>query len=96
MPGYVYILANRKNGTLYTGHTANIAARTWAHKAGVGSKFTTKYGLTKLVWCDFYEDIRDAAYRESQIKNWKRQWKINLIETDNPHWEDLSFKLNIN
>ncbi len=94
MPGYVYLLANRKNGAHYLGHTANIGVRTWSHKLGVGSKFTAKYDVHRLVWFSYFEDIRDAAHKETQMKKWHRAWKVNLLEQENPNWDDLFHKLN--
>lgn len=85
----VYILANRKNGTLYVGATGDPAGRMWTHRNGVIGGFTKRYGVTRLVW---YEatDSREAAFaREKQIKEWQRAWKIRLIEERNPEWRDL-------
>src|SRR3546814_6390216 len=76
--GYVYILANRKNGALYTGVTADIAARMMQHKAGEGSKFCREYGLDTLVYVEPAEHIEDAIAREKAIKKWRRAWKIDL------------------
>src|SRR3546814_8212203 len=87
--GYVYILANRKNGALYTGVTADIAARMMQHKAGEGSKFCREYGLDTLVYVEPAEHIEDAIAREKAIKKWRRAWKIDLIEKANPDWRDL-------
>ncbi len=94
MVSYVYILANRKNGALYTGVTSELSARVYQHKEGTASKHTTKYGIDKLVWYGDFEDIRDAIDREHQIKKWRRAWKIKLIEENNPNWQDLYFDLN--
>ena len=94
MGGYVYILANRKNGALYTGVCADIRQRMVQHKAGTGSKFCAEYGIDKLVCVEFAEDIRDAIAREKAIKKWNRAWKIELIERNNPDWRDLWFDLN--
>jgi putative endonuclease len=92
--GYVYILANRKNGALYIGVCADIRSRMMQHKAGTGSKFCAKYGIDKLVHAEFADDIRDAIAREKAIKKWRRAWKIELIERNNPDWRDLWFDLN--
>jgi putative endonuclease len=92
--GYVYILTNRKHGALYTGVTAEIAARMMQHKAGEGSKFCREYGIDKLVYIEPAERIEDAIAREKAIKKWRRAWKIELIEKANPHWRDLFFDLN--
>ncbi|MGB3625126.1 MAG: GIY-YIG nuclease family protein [Henriciella sp.] len=93
-PFYVYILASQKNGTLYTGHTDDIAARVFAHKEGRGSAFTKKYRVTRLVWYEHHQTRDGAKTREYQIKTWKRAWKIRLIEELNPDWDDLYLKLN--
>ena len=93
-PFYVYILASQKNGTLYTGHTDDISRRVWQHKEGLGSIFTRKYGVTRLVWYEHHHTRESAKTREYQIKGWKRAWKIELIEKANPHWLDLYLKLN--
>lgn len=87
---YVYILTNKKNGVLYTGVTNDIVARTDSHKRGVGSGFTRKYKLDKLVHVEEFDDIGDAIYREKQIKGWLRKKKVQLIEKDNPEWKDLA------
>jgi len=87
--GYFYILASRRNGTLYTGVTNNIVRRVWEHKSKKGSVFTEKYDVAKLVYCEHIDRIEDAIAREKQIKNWLRAWKIALIEKENPEWRDL-------
>jgi putative endonuclease len=86
---YVYILANRRNGTLYTGFTGNLPQRVHDHKNGFVSGFTKKYGVHTLVYCEYCEDRGSAILREKQIKEWKRRWKLELIEKDNPEWKDL-------
>ena len=91
--GIVYILASRKNGTLYTGVTSNLPRRLEEHRAGTGSAFAAKYGVTGLVWFEEYELVTRAITREKTIKKWPRQWKINMIEEHNPHWQDLSWQL---
>ncbi len=91
---YVYLLASQKNGTLYAGHTDDISLRTWNHKEGRGSAFTRKYGVTRLVWYELHDTRDSAKTREYQIKKWKRDWKIRLIEETNPDWRDLYFDLN--
>ncbi len=86
----VYILASKKNGTLYIGMTDDIEKRMWEHKNKAFKGFTAKYGVDKLVW---YEDhgTRESAFaRERSMKKWNRQWKIDLLEKENPYWEDLS------
>jgi putative endonuclease len=86
---YVYILASRKNGTLYIGVTNNLLKRVHQHKTNVVEGFTKQYGVHRLVYFEQYRDIRDAINREKRMKRWKRQWKINLIEKENPEWKDL-------
>lgn len=87
---YVYILASRKNGTLYVGVTNDIKRRVFEHKSDLVEGFTKKYGVHDLVFCDQTESIESAITREKQLKAWKRKWKIELIEKDNPGWRDLS------
>jgi putative endonuclease len=89
--GYLYILASKRNGTLYVGVTSNLEQRVWQHKNKTfPDSFTSKYNINSLVWSDYFDDISEAIKREKQIKKWKRSWKINLIEKDNPNWDDLS------
>jgi putative endonuclease len=92
--GYVYILTNRKNGALYTGVCADIAARMMQHRAGTGSKFCAKYGINRLVYVEHSEEIFPAIEREKAIKKWNRAWKIKLIESANPDWRDLFDDIN--
>ncbi len=87
---YVYILTNKKNGTLYIGMTNNLERRIYEHKKKLIEGFTYKYGLDKLVFMESYQYVQDAITREKRMKKWKRQWKINLIEEDNPEWKDLA------
>ena len=87
---YVYILASRRNGTLYIGVTNNLENRVHLHKEGTGSKFTRKYGVSKLVYFEQYEDIRAAIARETRLKKYKRAWKMNLIQRENIEWQDLA------
>ena len=94
MAFYVYILASQTNGTLYTGHTDDIAYRTWNHREGRGAAFTRKYRVKRLVWYEAHDSRESAKTREYQIKKWKRAWKIRLIEAANPDWRDLYFTLN--
>lgn len=94
MRSYVYILCNRRNGALYTGVTADIAARIMQHREGKGSKFCAKYGISQLVYVEVHDEIGAAITREKQIKKWNRAWKIALIERDNPDWRDLFFDIN--
>ena len=86
---YVYMMASEKYGTIYTGVTSDLVKRVWEHKEGIGSKFTKEYSVKDLVYYEQFDDPENAIMREKQIKNWKRQWKINVINEKNPHWEDL-------
>jgi putative endonuclease len=86
---YVYILASKKNGTLYIGVTNDLLKRVYEHKNDLVGGFTRKYGVHNLVYYELYSDIRDAIARERRMKKWKRQWKIQLIEKSNPQWRDL-------
>jgi putative endonuclease len=92
---YVYILSSKPYGTLYTGMTADLLKRIWEHKNKVVSGFTKQYGVDRLVWFEAHETEEAALRREKQIKEWKRDWKINLIERDNRHWNDLSATLSL-
>src|SRR3990167_11231717 len=96
MPYHVYILASRKNGTLYVGSTSDILTRIWQHKNKIRKGFTERYDVTQLVHLEEFEDARLMAQREKRLKEWKRAWKIHLIETHNPQWEDLYEKLFLN
>ena len=87
--GYTYILASRKNGTLYIGVTSDLIKRVWEHKHEQADGFTRKYGVHTLVHFEVFDDITAAIEREKQLKRWHRQWKINLIEEHNPDWKDL-------
>jgi putative endonuclease len=87
--GFVYIMMNKYNTTLYTGVTANLKKRVYEHKSGTGSFFVKKYKLIKLVWFDEFPSIEEAITREKQIKKWKRQWKIEMIQKMNPSFSDL-------
>ena len=89
----VYILASHKNGTLYTGVTSNLIQRVYQHKNNLIEGFTKKYGVHSLVYYELHENILSAITREKQIKKWKRQWKIELIEKNNPNWKDLYYEL---
>lgn len=86
---YVYILASKKNGTLYTGVTNNLLKRVFEHKHNLVEGFTKKYNVHRLVYYETTEDINTAIHREKCIKRWKRAWKIELIEKNNPEWKDL-------
>ena len=87
--GYVYILASRRNGTLYIGVTSDIAARIQQHREGAVEGFTTRYGVKILGWYEVHADMPAAIRREKTLKGWKRDWKLDLIETANPEWRDL-------
>ncbi|WP_299365211.1 GIY-YIG nuclease family protein [Winogradskyella sp.] len=87
---YLYILSNKYNGTLYIGVTNDLECRMFEHKNRLVDGFSKKYGLDKLVYFETFQYINDAIKREKNMKKWKRQWKINLIEEDNPNWKDLS------
>ncbi|MBF0334571.1 MAG: GIY-YIG nuclease family protein [Alphaproteobacteria bacterium] len=91
--GWVYIMTDRPNGTLYVGVTSDLARRAWEHREGVADGFTKRYGLKRLVYAERYEDIRTAIQREKNLKHWPRAWKISLILADNPSWEDLYERL---
>jgi putative endonuclease len=92
--GYVYILASKRNGTLYIGVTNNIPARIEAHRSGRGSAFVKKYGVYKLVWYECYAMYATAIQRETSLKRWNRAWKLRLIEELNPDWDDLLLRWN--
>ena len=87
---YTYILCNKARGTLYIGVTNNIEARIQQHKENKGSQFTSKYKINRLVYYELFRYVHDAIAREKQLKHWRRQWKINLIEEHNPTWRDFS------
>ena len=86
---YVYILASRRNGTLYIGVTNDLARRIGQHKAGAVPGFTKRYGVATLVYYETYEDVGEAIAREKQLKGWNRAWKLKLIEAGNPDWVEL-------
>jgi len=90
---YVYILASKRNGTLYVGVTSNLEKRIYEHKTKALKGFTDKYEIGHLVWFEKHGTIASAILREKQIKKWNRQWKLRLIENNNSNWEDLSEKL---
>ena len=94
MPYYVYILTNKRNGTLYVGVTNDIARRTWEHREGLNDSFTKRYGTKKLVYVEPHDDIKQAIAREKNLKKWRRAWKLDLIEKENPDWRDLYDDLN--
>jgi len=86
---YVYILASKKNGTLYIGVTNNLLKRVYEHKNNLIAGFTKKYSVHNLVYYEAYSNIHDAIAREKRMKKWERSWKIELIKKANPQWEDL-------
>lgn len=86
---YVYILASQRNGTLYVGVTSNIEKRVYEHKNSLAEGFTKKYKVHLLVHVEMFDNPEDAIKREKQLKAWKRKWKLNLIEVNNPDWNDL-------
>lgn len=90
---YVYILASQKYGTLYIGITSNLLKRVYQHKEGLVAGFTKKYHVKKLVYYEVHGDVHEAILREKQMKKWRRDWKINLIERDNPQWLDIYCEL---
>ena len=85
----VYIMASKRNGTLYIGVTSDLVDRVWKHKQGAIEGFTKKYNVHNLVYFELYEDMNSAILREKQIKKWRRDWKIKLIEKENLNWIDL-------
>jgi putative endonuclease len=87
--GWIYIMTNRPNGTLYTGVTNDISRRAYEHRTGLYEGFTKQYGLTRLVYMERYDDIRAAIQRERNMKHWPRAWKVRLILASNPDWRDL-------
>ena len=87
--GWIYILTNRTNGTLYIGVTSNLIQRVWQHREGVVPAFTKRYGLKRLVYFEAYDDISVAIQREKNVKHWSRTWKVRLILASNPEWRDL-------
>ena len=89
MSGWVYIVTNRRNGTLYVGVTAKLAARIWQHKTGAVQGFTKRYGLKILIYAEPHDRIEPAIHREKTIKNWTRARKVRLVESVNPDWKDL-------
>ena len=88
---YVYLLSNKKNGTLYIGMTNDLERRIFEHKNKLIAGFSKNYSLDKLVYFEQFQYVNDAIKREKQLKNWNRQWKIDLIEEENSNWNDLSF-----
>jgi putative endonuclease len=87
---YVYILASGRNGVLYTGVTNALAQRVQQHRDGDGSAFTRRYNITRLVYAAPFDDIEAAIAHEKRLKRWRRAWKVQLIEAENPYWADLA------
>lgn len=85
----VYMMASRRNGTIYTGVTTDLLTRVQQHRTQQGSEFASKYGCTLLVWWEQFYDLSEAIAREKAVKRWRRAWKLRLIETGNPTWRDL-------
>jgi putative endonuclease len=90
---YVYILSNKRNGTLYTGVTSDLLKRVYEHKNDLVDGFSKRYGIHNLVWYEMHETAELAISREKQIKKWNRKWKMELIDNSNPFWDDLYEKL---
>ena len=91
--GWVYLMTNRRYGTLYLDVSSDLPRRAWEHREGVVDGFTRRYGLKLLVWVEHHDDIRAAIQREKNLKHWPRAWKIDLIEAQNAEWEDLYSQL---
>ena len=85
----VYILASKRNGTLYVGVTSDLVKRIWEHKNNMVKGFTRRYGVHRLVWYELHESMESAIQREKRLKEWRRAWKLELIEGTNPDWQDL-------
>jgi putative endonuclease len=85
----VYILASRRNGTLYVGATSDLAGRVWQHRSNAVDGFVQDHNVHRLVFAEFHETMADAILREKRIKKWRRAWKLELIERENPRWLDL-------
>jgi len=85
----VYIVASKRNGTLYIGVTSDLVKRIWEHKNNLVEGFTKRYGVHNLVWYELHESMQSAIDREKKLKEWRRAWKLELIEKSNPDWEDL-------
>ena len=89
MPYWVYILASRRNGTLYVGVTSDLVRRAFEHREGLADGFTKRYGVKQLVHLERFDDPRSAIQREKNLKHWSRAWKLALVERSNPDWRDL-------
>ena len=88
-PGFVYIMASQRNGTIYIGVTSDLPKRVWQHREGVIEGFTKETDCKILVWFQAFDDLQEARLRELQMKEWKRLWKLRVIEEMNPKWDDL-------
>ncbi len=86
---FVYMLASKRNGTLYVGVTNNLERRVWEHRNGYIKGFTSRYNVHRLVWFEHFSDVTEAIAREKRLKKWNRAWKLRLIEAGNPNWQDL-------
>ncbi len=89
MAYYVYLLASKKHGTLYLGVTNNLVRRVYEHRTKAVPGFTARYGIERLVWFEVHDTVEAAITREKELKKWRRDWKIRLIEENNPAWDDL-------
>ena len=92
---WVYILSSQRNGTLYIGVTRDIAGRMHAHRRGLVEGFTRRHGVTRLVYLERHDRLAEAIHREKCLKKWRRAWKLDLIERENPRWEDLFDRINM-
>jgi putative endonuclease len=93
MSAWVYMMTNRRNGTLYVGATVYLARRVWEHREGVADGFSKRYGLKRLVYFEEHPNILAAKQREMNIKHWPRAWKVRLVHRDNPDWDHLDDRL---
>jgi putative endonuclease len=91
--GWVYMMTNRPNGTLYVGVTSDLARRVWEHREGLADGFTKRDGLKQPVYVERFDDIATAIQREKTLKHWVRAWKVRVVEKDNPNWDDLYDRL---
>ena len=89
----VYILASKRNGTLYIGVTSDLVKRIWEHKNNMVEGFTKRYNVHRLVWYELHDSMESAITREKRLKNWKRKWKLELIESSNPKWQDFYHRI---
>jgi len=87
--GYVYIMASKRNGTLYIGVTSDLQQRVWQHREGIIEGYSKRYGCKMLVWYSQFDDLQEARRKELQMKEWNRLWKLRVIEEMNPEWDDL-------